>query len=484
MSQAVSLQRTFRRIMQYIEGHPVRSVFAVALVVRGAAVAVLTVMADGAVVPDETQYLMLGEAAAHGLLHLLWPEYGLSLYESTLAFSAPLTLAFEIFGSELLVGRLLVAVIGALAAAGATALAQIAMSSRYALIAGGLVALMPSQVLWSSTLLREAFVWLPTICVAIALALTFKVNRASRLALLATLFAGPLWALAHTRQHTFLLAMWTAALSVFLFRPARPLAVRIGVVALTLALPLTAGLGIAGLGFSREAAGRLGTTRTSLAVAADSAIVDNEPEGDVENAFHDLLVSRGVSPKEAERIVASAVEEAERQSDDEARTADQVSAGILTYLEAAGYLDFNLIVGSDGGTIVVDDGLAATMRHLPYGITAVIARPLPWEDTTGLGPRLAQIENLAWYGLYALAAVGAWAWRRRRELIMFPVLLSLAIVAASALTQGNVGTAFRHRGQTLWALAFLAALGLEHLLESRTARSRSGSPVLTAAEAP
>lgn len=44
------------------------------------------------------------------------------------------------------------------------------------------------------------------------------------------------------------------------------------------------------------------------------------------------------------------------------------------------------------------------------------------------------------------------------------------MIGIAALTQGNVGTAFRHRGQILWALAILAVVGagrLRHQLIER-----------------
>ena len=44
----------------------------------------------------------------------------------------------------------------------------------------------------------------------------------------------------------------------------------------------------------------------------------------------------------------------------------------------------------------------------------------------------------------------------------------------SSLFEGNLGTAFRHRGQVLWALAVLAALGAQRLWLRRSGAAGEG----------
>jgi hypothetical protein len=68
-----------------------------------------------------------------------------------------------------------------------------------------------------------------------------------------------------------------------------------------------------------------------------------------------------------------------------------------------------------------------------------------------------------------LAALGAWFGRRRRDVVAFPLIATGVVIAAAAVSQGNLGTAFRHRGQVLWALAVLAAIGGQRLWDRRSA---------------
>jgi hypothetical protein len=84
---------------------------------------------------------------------------------------------------------------------------------------------------------------------------------------------------------------------------------------------------------------------------------------------------------------------------------------------------------------------------------------------------LAELENVIWLVLYAAGIAGlAVAIRRRDALLAFPIVVSAGLVLVSALSQGNVGTAFRHRGQVAWSVALLAALGGEHLTSAIAAR--------------
>ena len=65
-----------------------------------------------------------------------------------------------------------------------------------------------------------------------------------------------------------------------------------------------------------------------------------------------------------------------------------------------------------------------------------------------------------------------------RGFIERPVLGMLAGIAA--LTQGNLGTAFRHRDQVVWVLALCGAAELQWLvLQSRWARTRPSAPDAT-----
>jgi hypothetical protein len=116
----------------------------------------------------------------------------------------------------------------------------------------------------------------------------------------------------------------------------------------------------------------------------------------------------------------------------------------------------------------IPEGLGNDLRALPRGLVAFTLRPFPWQHGGGASYDFASIEELLYYPLYLLAAVGLVAYRHRRDVIAFPFLVIILITGVASEAEGNIGSAFRHRDQLLWALVLLAALGAQALLSSRS----------------
>jgi hypothetical protein len=103
---------------------------------------------------------------------------------------------------------------------------------------------------------------------------------------------------------------------------------------------------------------------------------------------------------------------------------------------------------------------------LPGGLVAFLLRPFPGQHGHGLSYDLAALEELLYYPLYLLAALGLVAYRRRRDVLAFPLLVAILIGGIAAESEGNLGSAFRHRDQLLWVVVLLATLGA-HFVFSR-----------------
>ena len=103
--------------------------------------------------------------------------------------------------------------------------------------------------------------------------------------------------------------------------------------------------------------------------------------------------------------------------------------------------------------------LGREVRYLPTGLMVMLARPYPWTPVHNTRLRLAQAETVLWYPLLLLALAGLPAARRRLDALAFPIVAGFATLLFYALAEGNFGTAFRHRGELVWTVALLAALG-------------------------
>jgi hypothetical protein len=130
---------------------------------------VITVMWGGTLFLDDVGYSRLAELAANGAIDDPYDDF---LYERTATLLVPIVGMYWLFGPIELFGQLYVALLGAATAALTARLALEIVDRRWALLAGLIVAALPSQVLWSSLILKDAAVWavLSALVLVVALA--------------------------------------------------------------------------------------------------------------------------------------------------------------------------------------------------------------------------------------------------------------------------------------------------------------------------
>jgi hypothetical protein len=389
---------------------PVLAIFVLALLARTVAAVVITAGWGGSLFLDDASYSRLAAQVADGRYGAL-SAYEQWLYDHTGTLLVPLTGLYEVLGTVKLAGQLEVALFGAATAALTTCLALELVSRRWALLAGAMVALLPSQILWSSLILKDAAVWAILCGIAVTLAIAGR-SDGRRLAVLTAVSLALLALLGFLRLHTLevaLVALWiSVAIHAVLGAP-RPV-LRVAVATLMVScFPLLFGMGLFGATFVRDA--RLPVVQRALnAAGANSATIDPEVDEDATT----------VHP-------------------------------------------------------------SAELSYLPKGVAVVALRPWPWEPSRGsVGLVLARLESLLWYPLLLLAAVGLTTVPARLRVLAFPLLAGGAILVMYALTEGNLGTAFRHRGELVWIVLLLATLGLERLWRRR--RVSPPAPVASAHE--
>jgi len=457
--------------------HPIATVATAAIAARTVVAAVLNVTDTWSLAPDGGQYLAVAEAAADGRLQTFWLGYGESLYWSTWTYSAPLAFLFDVFGPYRALGQGISVIFGVATAAITTMIALRLVRRPYAVGAGLIVALTPSQILWSSVALRESTVWVVLALAGFLLAMATSEDVGYRV-VLKTVGLGVCYAaLVSLRSQTAFLFLWCAAAAIVIGPGKR--AVRFGVaMVLLLLMPVSVGRSIGELEFLNQALGGLGTVRTYMSMGAESAIV--EPT----RYFEDSEDSED-SPPPTMKAPSSMSGEVVLP------TVPVSSLGVMETDTSGGnpqVLDREVSTSSDGQKFVIDfeghavlvqNDLSASVRAFPNGLVAVAVRPVPWEEM-GSGKRLAAgVESLLWFPAFVLAAVGAWVRRRNLAIVVFPALLAAAVMVSGAVTHGNLGTAFRHRGQVLWALAILAVAAVQHIRDRSTAgplNRRSGTP--------
>ena len=159
--------RSACRVWDWAVERPVLAVVVVSATARLAIALVLNLFDIWSLAPDAGQYLAIAEANADGRLAGFWNGYGLSLYQTTRSFSGQLWILFELFGPYRLLGQLLAVIYGVLTAGLTVCLALRLLRPAFALLAGMIVAFLPSQVMFSSVTLRESLVWALLAAVAV-----------------------------------------------------------------------------------------------------------------------------------------------------------------------------------------------------------------------------------------------------------------------------------------------------------------------------
>lgn len=105
----------------------------------------------------------------------------------------------------------------------------------------------------------------------------------------------------------------------------------------------------------------------------------------------------------------------------------------------------------------------------------MLFEPVPWtfEGTTTM--KLARLEMVLWYPVLVLAIVGLWRWKRFARITVFPVMFGAGSLLVYGLAEGNLGTAFRHRGEFIWVVILLAVIGAFVVAERRRQEPPSAS---------
>ncbi|MDP9067838.1 MAG: hypothetical protein M3N53_05765 [Actinomycetota bacterium] len=463
-----------------IERRPVLFTFLIALAVRLGALAIFEfVMNTESFALDDSTYSAMATAVVEGRTEV-WDAGTRGLFVSVFAFTGPLSVLYSIFGTSDIVGQLYVALLGAGTAALVTALGREIFPDRIALIGGVALAFLPSQVVWSALLLKDTSVWIVLAALAVVVAVAGRKNGASLVAW-GVGAAVLLFILGHLRGHTTVVAAWAIAAAAFAGTRESRWRRGFGGLVIAVATPWLIGLGPAGLDLVQNA-GSLEYRRAANAIDANSAFVKAlgaEERGLVEDPAslvaelttkEQLVRSRVVevaatlgtikreisspktSPDEEQRLQQRATELERRASRLRQRAAqareerERLAAVITTQSHADDTADA--------------EQLAPDLIHLPKGILVMLFEPVPWETSGSQTMRLARTDAVLWYPLLALALPGLWAARRYLRVLAFPILVGGGMLLTYALTEGNIGTAFRHRGEFVWVVALLATLGL------------------------
>ncbi|MAZ61689.1 MAG: hypothetical protein CMB18_00065 [Euryarchaeota archaeon] len=157
------MKNFFHKIHNKLSSRPALSVFFIALLTRILTAISVHLFSDGTLFVDEKSYLSILEAHRNNWVVDL-PEYLISDYQLNWSrlkgFYLPIDFLFRIFGQITFLAQIIPVFAGAITAMAITLILLKYTRTTTALYAGILFAVYPSQVLWSSLVLRDSLIWM------------------------------------------------------------------------------------------------------------------------------------------------------------------------------------------------------------------------------------------------------------------------------------------------------------------------------------
>lgn len=443
--------RLFGRMKAWALAHPLQAVALIALVARLCAVLVAVSVPQGTFALDDSTYTGMAAAKASGDTSG-WDPHTISLWDRTSTFTIPLQILFTLFGAEMWIAQLSVTAWGIAACVLTTALAQKVLPNGYALFVGLALALLPSQALWSSLALKDAAVW-ATLAGLGLIAMFAAEATGKRLTALGIAAGFTLYLIAHLREHTLVVAGWALVGAAFFGRGNTRMPRLAGALLFAITMPWLHGWGPGGEALIRDP--NLAQRRAANAQGAQSAFVDPET---------------GL-PADPETVAVNGEGDKETGSGGEGTGSEGEGTGSEKTPKDTGPPAQDPLSPPDAALEAPRDSVSANLRHLPRGISVMLFEPVPWRATTSANMALARWETVVWYPMVLLGLVGLIVSWRRMEALAFALLAGGGMLLVYALAEGNIGTAYRHRGEFVWVVALLAGFGLQHIVTKRSQRT-------------
>jgi hypothetical protein len=283
-----TLRPLFARVQKWATRHPVLFVFLLALSVRLLVAIVLTISVGMEKFPDTEGYDRLAADRVSGAYHD-WNASSTYYWTHYNGYVLPLAILYRLFGSHLLLGQLLGGALGAAAAAAICRLVLEVSTRHWALFAGLIVALFPSQVLWSSVAYKDSAVWAATAGMALIAAWAARVVG-WRLACLGGALGLFVFWLGHLRWPTLVVTAWALVIAAVVSAPRGRIARVLGAVLIAVLMPMYLGLGPGGVDYVSKFSPS--EVRESNARDADTAFVSDEESGGLADLEH---LPRGLS---------------------------------------------------------------------------------------------------------------------------------------------------------------------------------------------
>ena len=401
--------RFFSRI---VLNHPVASVFFIALIARILTVVYVSWFHHGTVFPDDQTYMSMVRDFAH-YQTAEWSDYQHWLWDVSASFLLPAGLLSRALGFHYFLVLFLSALAGSCLTGLATRLLSNYVSATISFFCGVTLALLPSQVLWSSLLLKDSYIAMALVGLTLIIGWwSDKKNSHFIYGVLA--IVALLLYVERIRLHSLMVVCIAFVLTALLFRSSLYFSRLVVACLLMILVPWAAWGGPAGINYFRTLSGGMEDQRLAGAIGANTAIITTPPSP----------ITTPTSPNTNPNTSPNT----------------NPNTNILNQLE-----------------------------YLPAGLKVMIVDPTPSQLSQSKSLWVAFAEHIIWYPALFLAMFAIARRRKWPMELLFAVMLWFGLASMWGLVEGNLGTAFRHRTEFVWIVFLFAGIGVQQLVDDKKA---------------
>ena len=385
--------------------HPALVIFTFALALRLCLVTVVASKYNGTLFGDDQLYFHLIQTFSNGQSGE-WSSYYHELWRLSLSFLMPGAIVFEITGGVKFLVLSVSAIVGSIIPALLFRLLSKHIKVKFAFATSILLAIMPSQVLWSSLLLKDTYIALGLIAISFFLRRWCERNRWSDFFIGVMSISCLLFYVQRIRLHTLIVVCIAVLITVIITGGGLWIPRILAVCLLFALMPWMIGGGLFGKNFTTTLGNGLEVQRQKGAVGATTAIVDVPTTT--------VLANTSSSSSSSSSVPSSSP--------------------------------------------LVDE-----LKYLPSGLKVMLLDPVPSQLSRSKSLYLAFAEHLIWYPALLLCFYGASRRRKWTADLIFAGFLGIGLCSMWALHEGNFGTAFRHRTEFVWIIFLFAGIGLQQI---------------------
>ena len=402
----------YSNVQRLAKEYPVRTIFGVALSLRLLLVLIISLRYGGTLFADDRLYLNMVQTYASGGTGI-WDSYYQNLWNVSTSFLLPASFVYRLSFQSTFAILILSAIIGSAIPASVTRLLSKHARTRISFGIGIVLAMMPSQVLWSSLFLKDIYLAIGLIGITFALRYWSSSEKFSGFLQGLTCITLAMFFIQRIRLHSLIVACIALFLSA-LFLGGRLWLARIAcAVALFAIMPSMIGGGYFGSNFAGDLANGMEEQRAVGAIGASTGVVE---------------------------IPTTTIFSTSSSSS-----------------------------SSSSSSLPRSSPIVEELKYLPSGLKVMLLDPTPGQLSRSRSLYLAFAEHLVWYPALFFCLYGVFRRRKWTADLIFAGFVGIGLCSMWALHEGNFGTAFRHRTEFVWIVFLFAGLGIQQIVEDRKA---------------